>query len=157
MNLRAVGGGDELGNAVVGDEGTRDRQDESPDDGGKGFGFPVAVGVVGVGGFGGILEGPPDEQGAEEIQQGLYAVSDQGIGAADETTGYLPGRKDKIQENARHDDLAPLCGLRLDIAVGHKNKGLGNREWVIGQSSNQQLAISFIPFIPVNPHPLFPG
>jgi hypothetical protein len=49
--------------------------------------------------------------------------------------------------------LAPLCCLGLDIAVGHKNKALGNREWVIGQSSNQQLAISFIPFIPVNPLP----
>ncbi len=96
MNLCAVGGGDELGNAVVGDEGTRDRQDESPDDGCKGFGFPVAVGVVGVGGFGGILEGPPDEQGAEEIEQGLDAVCDQGIGATDETTGDLPGRKDKV-------------------------------------------------------------
>jgi hypothetical protein len=65
----------------------------------------------------------PDEQGAEEIQQGLDAVSDQGIGAAQNTTGYLPGRKDKVQENARHDDLAPLCCLGLDIAVAHRKKG----------------------------------
>lgn len=137
----AVGGGDELGDAVVGNEGPGGRQNEGPDDGGEGLGLSVAVGVLGVGWLGSVLEGSPDQERAEEVEEGLNAVGDQGVGAADQSPGDLAGREEQVQEDPGEDGTPPLGSLVLEITVGHSKLGIGNGKWVIGQSSNQQLGI----------------
>ena len=117
----AVGGGDELGDTVVGDEGAGHREDEGSDDGGEGLGFPVAVGVLGVSGLGGVFEGTPDQKRAEEIEKGLDAVGDQGVGPADQSSGDLAGGEEEIQEDPGQDGTPPLRRLELEITVGHFN------------------------------------
>ena len=61
VHLGPMGGGNELADAVMGDEGPGDSKDKGPDNGGEGFGLPVSVGVIRVGGLGGVLEGSPDQ------------------------------------------------------------------------------------------------
>lgn len=123
MDRSPVGSGDELGDAVMGDKGTCHRKHKSTDHGGKGLRFSVAIGMLRVRGFCGILEGPPDEERAKEVEQGLDAIGDQGIGSTDHATGDLPGREDQIQKNSGQDGAPPLCGLELEITVGHKIGG----------------------------------
>lgn len=65
VDCGTMSSGDELTDAVVGDKGSSHRKDEGTHDGGEGLGLPMAVGVLGVGGLGGILERPPNQERTE--------------------------------------------------------------------------------------------
>ena len=60
-------GGNELTDAVMGDEGPGDCEDEGTHNGGERLGLSVSIGVLGVGGLGGILECGPDQERTEEV------------------------------------------------------------------------------------------
>ena len=83
----------------------------------------MTVGVLFIGRLGGVLEGTPDQQGAEEIEERFDSVCDQGVGTAKDTSGDLACGEEEVHEHSCQDDLAPLCCLGLDIAVAHRKKG----------------------------------
>ncbi len=123
----AVCGGDKLADAVMGNESAGHREDEGTHDGGKGLGLSVTVRVLRISGLGRILEGTPDQERAEEVEQGLDPVCDQGIGSTDQASGDLPGGEDEIQKNPCQDSTPPLSGLQLEITVGHGEKLKGEK------------------------------
>ena len=79
-----------------------------------GLGFAMAVGVGGVGGDGGEFEAGPDEEGRNDVEEGLETVGNEGVGMADEAGGDLGGAEHGVEAHAREGEM----GARFELASG---------------------------------------
>src|ERR1017187_1876188 len=66
----------------------------------KGLRFAVAVGMILVGRFGGQHQSAPDDNGADDVRQGLDGIGDERMGMANDAGGELGARQKGIDRQA---------------------------------------------------------
>lgn len=87
---------EEFAEGMHADAGGGDEEEGADAGGGEGFGLAMAIGMFGIGRFGGDAHATPDDHGGEEIGEGLDGIGDEGLGMAEDAGHEFGGAEDGI-------------------------------------------------------------
>lgn len=109
--------------AVNAEGEAREQEKEGSCHGGQGFHFPVTVGVFVVRRAFGVFDGTPHHARTEDVEGGLDAIGQEGVGASENAAEDLGQGEKPIGADAGQNDPPPLAGAIaqgiLEGRVGH--------------------------------------